>query len=130
VTSRPPQAAHQPIMMQIDNPYPTDEALDALASFTGTPGEFLQAVHRQWNDGHGRWDEARLSGDRAEQPGTRVVLVTGGWSGNESVIAAVQDTMFHLMFWYSSTRGGLHEYRVPETLARAQINFALPRRPC
>lgn len=116
--------------MQIDNPYPTDEALDALAAFTGTPSEFLEAAHRQWNDDYGRWDKGRLVGDGTERPGTRVVLATGGWSGNESVISAVQDTMFHLMFWYSSTRGGLHEYRVPDALARVQMNFALPRRPC
>jgi hypothetical protein len=117
-------------MMQIENPYPADEALDALTSFTGTPGEFLRAVHCQWNDDYGRWDDVRRTGDGTEEPGTSVVLATGGWSGNESVISAVQDTMFHLMFWYSSTRGGLHEYRIPDTLAHVEINFRLPGRPC
>ncbi|MFC8797308.1 hypothetical protein ACFT2C_06220 [Promicromonospora sp. NPDC057138] len=58
-----------------------------------------------------------------------MVLATGGWSGNESVISTVQDTMFHLMFWYSSTRGGLYEYRVPDALSSTRISFAFLFRP-
>lgn len=116
--------------MQIDNPYPAIEALDALTAFAGTPSEFLQAAHQQWHHDYGRWTEALLAGERTERPGTRVVLATGGWSGNESVVTAVQGTMFHVLFWYSSTRGGLHEYRVPDALAQVRINFALPARPC
>lgn len=38
-------------------------------------------------------------------------LVTVGWSGNESIIAALhRNRMFHLLYWYSSDRGGKHVY--------------------
>ena len=38
-------------------------------------------------------------------------LVTGGWSGNEDVIKALQNNlMFWLMYWESSDRGGLHTF--------------------
>jgi hypothetical protein len=41
----------------------------------------------------------------------RVSLATGGCSGNEQIIAG---SMFHLRFWESSHRGGLHVYEVPK----------------
>lgn len=44
----------------------------------------------------------------------RVSLATGGWSGNERIIDALDGTMFHLRFWESSHRGGLYVYEVPK----------------
>jgi hypothetical protein len=38
-------------------------------------------------------------------------LVTGGWSGNESIIGAMmQNVIFWLMYWESSERGGRHKF--------------------
>lgn len=42
-------------------------------------------------------------------------LHTGGWSGNESLIDALQEnTMVWSITWYSSTRGGHYQFIVPE----------------
>jgi len=38
-------------------------------------------------------------------------LITGGWSGNEDIIRAMQEnTMFWLMYWESSKRGGRYTF--------------------
>jgi len=39
--------------------------------------------------------------------GTRLYLATGGWSGNEDIIKALQENLlFWSMCWYKSMRGG------------------------
>jgi len=38
-------------------------------------------------------------------------LATGGWSGNESIIAALQENlMFWGMYWMESKRGGYYRF--------------------
>lgn len=42
-------------------------------------------------------------------------LATGGWSGNEELIAALRtNTLIHQLAWRLSARGGLHIYEYPE----------------
>ena len=42
-------------------------------------------------------------------------LATMGWSGNESIILAMQENLYvQLVAWQLSARGGLHIYRYPE----------------
>ena len=41
----------------------------------------------------------------------RLYLSTGGWSGNESVIKALRETMFWCFAWWKSQRGGHYWFK-------------------
>jgi len=44
--------------------------------------------------------------------GETYTLITGGWSGNESIVEALhKNVLFHFMYWFSSQRGGRHVYK-------------------
>ncbi len=47
--------------------------------------------------------------DYVKHEGSRLELHTGGWSGNEDIIEALQDSMFWVLCWQKSERGG-HYY--------------------
>ena len=42
-----------------------------------------------------------------------LTLVTGGWSGNESIVSALEPTEFWLFYWQSSERGGRFVFKIP-----------------
>lgn len=90
-----------------DDGYPTDLALDRISTFTGTAGEMALYLQSLMHNGGSRLEDFV---DDFQRPGKRLVLVTGGWSGCESVISALQETMFHIVGWESSFRGGKHTY--------------------
>jgi hypothetical protein len=98
-----------------ENGYPSDEALEFLRNFEGSPKEYVGLVDSLWDDAYGdcRIEDCR---DVINNPAKRLTLVTGGWSGCESVVGEVMDrTMFHLMFWESSFRGGRHTFVIPDS---------------
>lgn len=58
----------------------------------------------------------------------KIELHTGGWSGNESLIGALQDnTMFWTMCWMKSERGGHYWFEIP--LSLQSINPATEEQP-
>lgn len=87
--------------------YPTDQALDRISTFTGTAEEMAGYVQSLMHNGAAKVEDFT---DDFQRPGKRLTLVTGGWSGCESVIGALHETMFHFMGWESSFRGGKHTY--------------------
>lgn len=90
--------------------YPTDYALGRLRKFEGSPEEFVDFLRTLWSPSL-MVDVKSDRGGRGEEI-HRVRMVTGGWSGNEDIISELQETMFHMRFWESDHRGGLHVYEV------------------
>jgi hypothetical protein len=96
--------------------YPTEEELETIRTWDHKDGLGLMAyVRERW--ALNRWREAEWStewpyGD-ADRGKRLFVLATGGWSGNEDMIRAMQgNIMFWTLSWYSSHRGGRYEFRV------------------
>jgi hypothetical protein len=91
-----------------DDGYPTDAALDLINSFTGTHAELFALVRMLWSP-YGVM-HVTLTEDGSE---ISIVLATGGWSGNESIIGALENSFYvQMRLWHSATRGGRHEYRI------------------
>ena len=87
--------------------YPTEEALDRLSTFVGTPEAMTELIRSLMRNGGTKLEDAL---DDFGRPIRRLTLITMGWSGCESVISALHETMFHFLFWESSFRGGLYTY--------------------
>lgn len=93
------------VLESIGEPYPSEADLERVSSwpYSDIPGlfAFVQAL----------WHYP----DYASVDGQRVRLVTGGWSGNEQIIAALrQNQVAWALCWVSSNRGGAHEFEVPQ----------------
>jgi hypothetical protein len=99
--------------------YPTDATLEAIQAWpyqdiAGCLDFAREAWH--WPD----WQGEELSAAEREvvhaEEGERFArFATGGWSGNESVIAALKaNMMVRAMCWCLSGRGGLHIFRYRE----------------
>ena len=96
--------------------YPTDEALERIR--VAEPREALELAERAWHwDG---WATRELkpaerdivSGDGSKQ---FIRFATGGWSGNESIISALDaNWVVTMLCWQMSARGGLHIYELPK----------------
>lgn len=90
--------------MTEDGDYPSDEDIQRIKDW---PNEdvmglirFIQSI---WH-----WpDMAKLNGGKFE-------LHTGGWSGNEEIVDALMDTMFWMLCWESSRRGGHYYFEIPK----------------
>lgn len=84
-----------------DSAYPSEEELERVASWN--PGDaqgWLSYVMRIWRHSGRAWIEGDI-----------YHFSTGGWSGNEEIIAAMQKNVTAwAMNWYSSTRGGRYEF--------------------
>lgn len=50
--------------------------------------------------------------DYMKWKGTTLELHTGGWSGNEDIIEALQGTDFWLLCWQESKRGGHYKFKL------------------
>lgn len=78
--------------------YPTEAFLEQVKEADATNfHEFMALIKTQWEFANWGW----------RQDGDIYRLSTGGWSGNEDIISAMQDNqMFWLMYWTRTSRGG------------------------
>jgi len=95
--------------------YPTKETLDAIEHWpwkdVNALLDFVKAAWHWPEHASHDLDAAEASVLRADPPDKFLRLATGGWSGNESLIAAFRrNHITHGYAWRLSTRGGLHIY--------------------
>jgi hypothetical protein len=78
--------------------YPTDATLETISTWPFPFDGLMAYVRTAWQYANaGYW----------QQDGPRYRLSTGGWSGNESLITALQaNGAFWLLSWQDSRRGG------------------------
>jgi hypothetical protein len=101
--------------------YPTDEQLQAILDFRGTPREFIDYINSIWNY-KGFWVRRGFDDYTGVM---RCSISTWGWSGNEDIVAVVKQTMFWMLWWRESSRGGHYTFEIP---TKAWWNTKLPDR--
>lgn len=89
--------------------YPAEASLKQIAEWDLTKQDIyglldLVKENTQWED-----RQIHIIGKRV----LRFEYHTGGWSGNEEVIGALQqNTFFWILFWQKSLRGGHYYFRI------------------
>lgn len=88
--------------------YPDDQELKIIEDWPYQSGydKLMEYVYDRWRYADcGYWCQIDSS----------FQISTGGWSGNESLIQAMEhNRMFWAMCWVSSRRGGQYEFEVKE----------------
>ena len=99
--------------MPDEHGYPTEEELRIIREWDANRGflGLLEHVEEIW------WTpEWGIS-----KEGSEWNVSTGGWSGNEEIVAALQDNMmFWMMCWVQSRRGGHYIFLLPPLAAAQQ----------
>lgn len=101
--------------------YPTDETLDAIRDWPHEDLRGLVSFAKEAFEGGGNYGWFENQASRIEpafhdgyvDDGHWWCCATGGWSGCESVIGALQENrIFWFMCWRASLRGGYFEFHV------------------
>jgi hypothetical protein len=84
-----------------DLKYPSDEELEKIKTwdYSDYHGlmEFIQSL----------WEFDAWGFNRLDRAAEIYMISTGGWSGNEDIIQAMESNiMFWSLYWYQSRRGG------------------------
>lgn len=101
-----------------DDGYPTDAALDAIKlwHFSDARGWF-KFIEGLWWSSSMLWKEDDVPHDWKDgETVHRYYISTGGWSGNESIIRAMQENnhMLWTLNWVQSRRGGHYIFELKE----------------
>ena len=92
--------------------YPTEETERLIRQFEGDARELLAAIKEIWMHPT-YWDEEDGT-DVIDRPVHRYHVSTAGWSGNESLIGALENTMFWMRFWVQERVGGHYIFEIGE----------------
>lgn len=99
--------------------YPSEASISYIRQFTmkgmDSVHEWFYFIESLWKyrDYGFRRDKVYTSSG----PMTKITLVTGGWSGNEELISAMQKNyLLWGLTWQSSHKGGVHEFLVEEVV--------------
>jgi len=97
--------------MDIDG-YPTEEELSIIEKWNFSTETFEADMVHFIEYIKERWKYAEVGYFKYE--GQKLELHTGGWSGNEDMIDAIQkNTMFWVFTWQQSKRGGHYYFKIP-----------------
>jgi hypothetical protein len=94
--------------------YPTEETERLIRDFQvigGFERELMSAIKEVWAFGSWGWREEDVEEDGEKYH--RYDISTGGWSGNEALILALEANLFWLFYWVQSNRGGHYVFEVP-----------------
>lgn len=90
--------------------------------FHGYPTDRTLATIREWEAGDcagllnfviSAWRYPDYVSRSKDEDGDMLHLSTGGWSGNEDLIAAMEENaVWWVLHWWSSRRGGHHVFRL------------------
>jgi hypothetical protein len=94
-----------------DHGYPSTDELAVLRTFRGTARELIEFTQSIWRNGAGTDTESFE--DRWGRTHHRVTFVTGGWSGCEDVIGALNDTLAR-MYAAAWSKGGRWVFEFPD----------------
>lgn len=89
--------------------YPTEQELKTIKDWDVTKEpvqELLEFIRQRWKyagDGY-----FKLTGKRI----LKLELHTGGWSGNEDIIRALEESFFWTLWWEKSERGGHYYFKI------------------
>ena len=105
-----------------DDGYPTDAALELIEKWHWTDCEGLfEFIKSVWHLSGWGWSEVNASeleptdDDYNAKGGTLLFVSTAGWSGNESIIRALQGNwMAWSLCWIQSRRGGHYIFKPHE----------------
>lgn len=93
--------------------YPDEEELERIRTWPHDDFHGLMEFVGNVVEGYGH---VKINYDRTKDCGHKennYELVTGGWSGNETVVSALQDNhLFWAMCWRATIRGGLFIFHV------------------
>lgn len=95
--------------------YPLKDELDKVEDWDGTAVGLIEYLKQLW------WCPEwgfKLTGKRV----LKLELHTAGWSGNESIIYALQENWFWPIFWQKSRRGGHYYFKIELGLAQFKLS--------
>ena len=89
--------------------YPTEDTCDKIKNWNPLdPVGLFKFVKAAWSD----------TGCIREPEDNVIELITGGWSGNEELIGALQSNVAWPLCWQMSQRGGMHRFEIPENFRK------------
>lgn len=92
--------------------YPTEKYLKAIEKYDFLSWDKVRSFIQFCKDGWSYPDRFRITGKNV----LKVYMSTGGWSGNESIIHAMQkNRVFWMVSWVKSIRGGHYWLEIRRT---------------
>lgn len=109
-----------------DDVYPTEAAIEFIEKYptTGSLLDLFAFIESIWWQSEMLWHEQEMFDVDTKRHVKQYHISTGGWSGNEDIIRALQMTKYNYIWictWVQSRRGGHYIFEVD--LEQADRNF-------